>query len=87
MPGGRGRFITDTKPDFLVIFPEAFPELEGASFLDTVEVVEVQDNIASLYDVVPRLRTWAGILVLDESMESVPVATVVYRCNWNAPPR
>ena len=87
MPGGRGRFIVDTKPDFLVIFPEAFPELEGAPFLDTIKVVEVPDNTASLYDVVPRLRTWARVLVLDEFMESVPVATVVYRCNWNALPR
>jgi len=86
VPGGRERFILDVRPDYLVVFPEAFTELLRLPYFKPVTYAEVEDNTVSLYDVEPQLRTVAGILVLDQQMGFAPVTMAVYRCDWGAAP-
>ncbi len=75
-------FFRDWKPDFLVIFPAAYPGLRDAPFLKAVAYADVQDNTAGLLDFQPRPRTIAGILVLDLVIQPVPVALAVFQCTW-----
>jgi hypothetical protein len=86
VPRGRQKFILDVKPDYLVVFPEVFTELLKLPYFKPVAYADVKDNTVSLYDVEPRLRTVAGILVLDQRMEFAPVTMVVYRCDWGTAP-
>jgi hypothetical protein len=78
-------FIKDRKPDFLVIFPVAYPGLKDAPFLKAVAYAEVRDNTASLLDFQPQPRTIAGLLVLDLLVQPVPAMLAVLKCTW--PPR
>ena len=75
-------FFRDWKPDFLVIFPAAYPGLRDAPFLKVVTYADVRDNTAGLLDLQPRPRTIAGILVLDLVIQPVPVTLAVFKCTW-----
>jgi hypothetical protein len=75
-------FFRDWKPDFLVIFPAAYPGLRDAPFLKVVTYADVRDNTAGLLDFQPRPRTIAGILVLDLVIQPVPVTLAVFKCAW-----
>jgi len=79
-------FFREWRPDFLVIFPAAFPGLKDAPFLEAVARVNVRDNTASLLDLEPRPRTIAGLLVLDLVVQPVPVTLAVFRCDWEVLP-
>jgi 4-amino-4-deoxy-L-arabinose transferase-like glycosyltransferase len=79
-------FFRDYRPDYLVIFPAAFPGLRNAPFLGVVQYADVPDNTASLVDFTPSPKTLAGLLVLDLEVEPVPATTVVFRCNWDPLP-
>jgi hypothetical protein len=83
---GRERFIRDVRPDYLVIFPVAFPGFRQASFLVPLTYADPEDNTASLYDIPPRPRLLAGLLVLDLEVEPVRAPLVVFRCRWDEEP-
>ena len=85
-PEGFMAFFADWRPDFLVIFPASFPGLSDAPFLKSVTYANVEDNTASLRGFVPRPRTIAGLLILDLVVQPMPVAMVVYKCNWDLLP-
>jgi arabinofuranosyltransferase len=76
-------FVLDRKPDYLVIFPSWFPNLEKTDFLKPVYGVDLPDNYASQYDFEPRLKTFAWIFVTGLELEPVRAVMVVYRCDWN----
>ncbi len=78
-------FINDRKPDFLVIYPVAYPGIEQAPLLKAVACADVKDNTASLFDIRPQPRTIAGLLVLDLVVEPAPATLTVFKCTW--PPR
>ena len=79
-------FFRRWRPDFLAIFPAAYPGLRNAPFLAAVASVEVEDNIAILRDFPPRPRAVAGLLILDLAIQPMPVTMTVYRCNWDLLP-
>jgi hypothetical protein len=79
-------FLRSHRPDFLSIFPAAYPGLRDASFLKLAASATVQDNTASVLDFEPRPRTIAGILILDLVIEPVSVTMAVYECNWSSQP-
>ncbi len=76
-------FFREYRPDYLVIFPAAFPGLRDAPFLEAVEYADVPDNTASQVDFKPRPKTIAGLLLLDLEVRPVPSTTVVFKCNWD----
>jgi len=76
-------FFRESRPDYLVIFPAAFPGLRDAPFLEAVEYAEVRDNTASQVDFTPHAKTIAGLFVLDLEVQPVPSTTVIFRCNWD----
>ena len=75
-------FFRKWRPDFLVIFPAAYPGLRDAPFLTAVAYADVRDNTAGLLDFEPRPRTIAGLLVLDLVVQPVPVTLAVFKCTW-----
>jgi hypothetical protein len=79
---GGLEFIRARKPDYLAIFPDWFPNLKGAHFLQQVFAADVKDNTASEWDFVPKLRTVAGVLVTGLEVEPVRSMTVVFKCDW-----
>jgi hypothetical protein len=76
-------FVLDRRPDYLVIFPSWFPNLEKSDFLHPVYGVDLPDNYASQYDFEPRLRTIAGILVTGLVLEPIRSTMVVYQPDWS----
>ncbi len=84
---GDVAFVKDRKPDFLVIFPVAYPGLEGAPFLRAIAYADVRDNTASLLDFQPQIRTFAGVLILDIVVQPVQAMMAVFRCDWETRPR
>jgi hypothetical protein len=82
VPNGREQFIRDVRPDYLVIFPVAFPGFRDATFLQPLTYVDPEDNTASLYDLQPRPRALAGVLLLDLEVEPVRAPLVVFKCLW-----
>jgi len=79
-------FIKDRKPDFLVIYPAAYPGIEEAPFLKAVAHGDVRNNTASLFDIQPQPRTIAGFLILDIVVGPVPATLTVFKCNWETRP-
>ena len=79
-------FINDRKPDFLVIYPAAYPDIEQAPFLKAVAHADVRDNTASMFDIQPQPKTIAGFLILDIVVGPVPVTLTVFKCNWETRP-
>ncbi len=80
---GRERFILDVRPDYLVIFPVSFPGFRNAPFLEPLIYVDPEDNTASLYDLPVQIRSLAGILILDLTIEPARAPLVVFRCHWD----
>ena len=76
-------FILERKPDYLVIFPSWFPNLEKSDFLRPIHGVDLPDNFASQYDFEPKLRTFAGILITGLELEPVRSVMVVYQPDWS----
>jgi hypothetical protein len=74
--------IKDRKPDFLVIFPVAYPGLKDAPFLKAVAYTDIKDNTASLLDFPPHPKTIAGLLILDLIVQPVPAMLTVFKCTW-----
>jgi hypothetical protein len=75
-------FFRNWKPDFLVIFPAAYPGLRDAPFLKAVASANVQDNTSAVRDFQPRPRAIAGLLFLDLAIQPMPATMTVYKCNW-----
>jgi uncharacterized membrane protein YeaQ/YmgE (transglycosylase-associated protein family) len=75
-------YIKAKKPDYLAIFPNWFPNLEGAKFLTPVYVADLKDNTASEYDFFPVPKTIAGILVTGLAIEPIRSTMIVYRADW-----
>ncbi len=78
-------FIKDRKPDFLVIYPVAYPSIEKAPLLKAVASADIKDNAASLVDIQPQPKAIAGLLILDLVIRPVPAKLTVFKCTW--PPR
>ncbi len=76
-------FVLDRRPDYLVIFPSWFPNLEQADFLVPVYGVDLPDNYASQYDFEPRARTVLGILITGLELDPKRSAMVVYKPDWS----
>jgi arabinofuranosyltransferase len=79
-------FFRKWKPDFLVIFPAAYPGLRDAQFLRVVASADVPDNTAALRDFPPQPRAIAGLLILDLVIQPMPVTMAVYKCDWDLLP-
>ncbi|MBM3332347.1 hypothetical protein FJY68_10965 [candidate division WOR-3 bacterium] len=79
-------FFRTWKPDFLAIFPAAYPGLRDAPFLEAVASATVRDNTAAVRDFQPQTKSVAGLLVLDLAVQPMPVTMAVYKCNWNLLP-
>jgi hypothetical protein len=80
-------FFRTWKPDFLVIFPAAYPGLRDAPFLESVASATVQDNTAAVRDFPPRPKAVAGFLVLDLEVQPMPVTMTAYKCSWDLLPQ
>jgi hypothetical protein len=85
-PEGFMAFLTAWKPTFLAIFPALYPALKDAPFLKAVGYADSLDNTASALDFRPRPRTIAGLLILDLTVQPVPVALAVFKCSWDLLP-
>ena len=85
-PEGIMAFLRAWKPTFLAIFPALYPGLKDAPFLKVVGYADSRDNTASALDFRPRPRTIAGLLILDLTVQPVPVALAVFECNWDLLP-
>jgi arabinofuranosyltransferase len=85
-PAGLMAFLTAWKPTFLAIFPAMYPELKDAPFLELVGYVDSRDNTAVALEFRPQPRTIAGFLILDLTVQPVPVALAIFKCNWDLPP-
>jgi len=76
-------FVFARKPDYLVIIPSWFPNLEKADFLVPVHGVDLADNYASQWDFHPRVRTVLGILVTGLELDPIRSTMVVYQPDWS----
>jgi len=76
-------FVLDRRPDYLVIFPSWFPNLEKSDFLHPVHGVDLPDNYASQYDFEPKLHTFAGIFITSLELEPIRSTMVVYQPDWS----
>jgi hypothetical protein len=76
-------FVFARKPDYLVIIPSWFPNLEKTDFLVPVYGVDLPDNYASQYDFHPRVRTVLGILVTGLELDPIRSTMVVYKPDWS----
>jgi hypothetical protein len=80
---GTMEFIRDRKPDYLVIFPDWFPNLKDSKLLTPVYTTDLPDNTASEWDFVPRVHTIAGLLITGLLVEPARATMVVFKCDWN----
>jgi hypothetical protein len=76
-------FVLARKPDYLVIIPSWFPNLEKSDFLVPVYGVDLPDNYASEYDFHPRIRTVMGIVVTGLELDPIRSTMVVYKPDWS----
>ena len=76
-------FLKTWKPAYLAIFPGQYSYLKDAPFLQVATYAEVRDNTASVILFTPRAKAVAGLLILDITVEPVPVAMAVFKCNWD----
>jgi hypothetical protein len=83
---GAMEFVQDKKPDYLVIFPDWFPNARTAKFLQPVHVVDLPDNTASQWYFEPVVQTRVGILITGLEIRPRRSMTVVYRCDLTQNP-
>lgn len=83
---GLLEYLALAKPDYVIIFPDLCPQLVDAPFAQTVAYVRVDDNVASKFFFTPEVHALAGLIVTDVTVEPVPTATVVFRCDWTQYP-
>jgi arabinofuranosyltransferase len=79
---GGLEYIRAKRPDYLVIFPDWFPNLKNSRFLQPVYAADVPDNTACEWDFEPKLRTTAGVLITDLHVEPARSTMVVFKCDW-----
>jgi hypothetical protein len=79
-------FFRKYRPDFLAIFPVAYPGLRNAQFIRPIAGAELPDNIICHDIFRQHARAIAGILILDLVYQPEPVTMVIFQCNWDLLP-